>query len=1509
MYLDFIKDIYQIGNSILLNTKDDVVLKGEIIKISSNLIALKLEDGNVIIKNDSEIKGITLLTSDTNTLEGEESNVTSQSKIDIKNSHPVVKEQHEHILKKRNLITLTDKETNEIKESFDFLLLKNITLDDIIKTNATLERKINNELWEARNVYGKQIKVLIDNCILNNDEPKTGTKIFCIGGNNGIVYRSIEEMSFQSIRDKFIKSLVNRNYKYSQSILHALRLISGNEQFKIIEKVIKKIKNCTSTYSDHIYKIKPLLDATTEFKDKVNNKYNTGNQITIGTVDSTWSEINKDSLTKCSYIIKKKIPYDIKQNSLSANAYVTEVRKRTFNVQINNNPSKFICTKTIIERKLFESLSKFQIGDFLPIIIFSHKDKEDQPILALSPMTIGQLIDLLISSIEEGHYTQTKLICYFLLSVEQINSIRKQIFDILNLLKPISIFNLESPILFSSTKGINNDISVKSFEKRIDELVKNKQHNIATKEIIKYLEDNNIGKRYVSSLLLKKAQIYSSIKDYPNAIQSYIQLIEHIENNNGEAENLSHLYTELARLQSFNEDYGLSMLQNLHKAIDLNQNNRYATLLLDKVVQKKRQVLTDPTNNFATNSLEIESEDTIVTISKMIDSDIREFNYTDNRIMANGGVPSPEIARSILIKAKSIRNVDLSERFPNFLEAAKAYSELPIGSYDFNEYIEAAAYYSILKGNALYLRFRKMIQDGEKSLSLLTSIKDSACSYYIESLNLLYNIPPTYLLTILSNYLKLNIAILQIQNNVVPNFKGNFKQVFYDAIKSNVTSYNEIAWEVVIAIGSTSAKAWNQLCTIKGGTSDLYGIFGGENKREEIYKLINSICGEDLNSKLSPGEFLKKSFSHRKKEVNACNLLIKKLINLDINFRLIETINEKWIKIQKYLKLFNATDISVKENIDKIHSIMLPYPNRNAIERTNLLVQCQNIIEKQITYIKNNPTFYGRTFFLPFLSNWNNAIKRGLDQRRNETLPSLLVVADPPYIVYKNGIGYINFLVINKGESTADGFIFRPQIQGINSEEYKKAERVFSVELSSSQQHEVIMNLPSTFNYGKALSVSVEIQAIYQGNNTPTSKYDFTIEEEPSSNLTFEDIPWNDGRIPEKHMFKGREKDLDTLARHYCSIEKDKPYILYGLTRTGKSSILKYLGNYLRENQGLKNRQIVTFQWDLSEAAMYKNAQDLWQYFVGDQIYEELEKYIPNNLNKFKISSKPRAKDLSKILLFMKENHLYPIFLVDEFSFIKILLDEGVINPAFLHTLRQFSLEGLASFIFAGTYDIKDLLKDQKYGITGQLVNAIEKQIGAIDEISARELIRSLGKRLEFTEAAISHIFELSGKIPYFIQMICKNCGYYAVENKRSIIGYPELEIVIKQMTGEIIFNPESKIKVLPENVFQNNMFNPADPKEVNVLITSICTLNNKNKERARGIGMVELQQLWGKHNVQAFIPKLASSIELLVEKKVIKVYEDEGLPVYKITVDLFRRWWQIHHLDLELEINTILNS
>ncbi len=1053
----------------------------------------------------------------------------------------------------------------------------------------------------------------------------------------------------------------------------------------------------------------------------------------------------------------------------------------------------------------------------------------------------------------------------------------------------------------------STSLNTAQIENKINGLLQSGKAIEALALINDYLKQDNCVGKFKSSLLLKRAQTYSALSEYEDAKVAYMELIEYNESIKSSANNLSHLYTELARLQNLTDESKEIVLETLGKALKYNSNNTYASTLFEQISSGNYQTISNTTGD---NQLMLESEEISTTISKMIDIDIKEHKFCHEKIIKNGGISTPSIARSIYQEAKKTKDVDMSERYPVYLEAAKAYSVLPIGSYDIQEYLESVAYYAILKGNSLFIRFRKHLAEDSPNIIMLTHIKDSACSYYIESLNLLSNIEGEHLLTILANYLKMNIALVNVINGEKPNISGQFDKVFFNCVKSSDANINLIAWATIVAVGTASPKTWNKLTNIKGGTAGLYGVMTSPEKRQSIYSILNRINDDPINTDLLPGDFLKKSFANRVKRNKQFRDVLANVLKADFNIHMLTALDTLWKSIPDYMDLLSETDQESKKIGDKVLRNLLPYTSRQSqIERTNLLYQAQDDLEKQITFINDNTTYYGRTFFFPLFTTWRTIIQQNLKEKISKTLPVLQVIPDPNYIL-KDGVDLlVNLIIKNIGESTAEGYQLNVSLTSLNNNSVIKGKSKEDKEIPVGSYFDKKMSLPKEFNNCTSLDLVAEISAEYQGELTTAQQYRYTLELEPETSLTEEEIMWKDGPKMSGVLFKGRQDIMDKLSRHYLSVERDKPYILYGLTRTGKSSILLNLKKDLTGKFFIKEGEkydVISFEWDLSEASGYGNAKDMWQYLLRDTLYDELGGYlkVPYR-NELDISEYPRAKDLKKILQYLKECKKHPMFFVDEFSHIKILLDNHIINTSFLHTLRQYSLEGLASFIFAGTYDIKELIKDPKYAITGQLVHTIEEQINEIDPISAEELVNVMKEKLTFTEEAIKHIHLLSGDVPYFIQIICKFCGFYAVEKKRRNIGKPELEHVIKILTGEFDGEKDSLVKVLPKTIFQNNLYSPQDKKEVNVLISSLCYLN-ENLEVPRSVSTQELQELWSKNGIEAYRPKLAEAITLLLERKVLVQSEDEFIPVYRLSVDLFRRWWKVHYPDIKLEITTI---
>lgn len=1229
----------------------------------------------------------------------------------------------------------------------------------------------------------------------------------------------------------------------------------------------------------------------------------TPHNITMGEYNPEWDNIDRNELELCIKIAKQFTSKEEKKKIIEANAKVSEVRKKMFNIIASFSEKPLhVPNRTIIECKLFEEISSHQLGDILQIVTLQNKDDAKKVILSISSDSIAYYLDLLESAIREEHFQQVKLICYFLLDHIESPNARKALMRMLAALRPVNAFTSESPRRENSesTDGIHSDPSdLRVTERTLTTMIAKGDFEGVIEYVDKLLLVQEIPQKYRSSLMLRKAQAYSSLQNAEKAEEAYVELIEYLQHHNGAPKNLSHLYTELARLQSAHsiED----AISSVGEALRYNSGNKFAANLLAQL-QSVAEREDDGT-------LIVDEEHTVGldSISKMINIDISEYEFSSPRVLNNNGVVTPDIADELYELAQ------LEDKYPAYIEAAKAYHELNIGSYDTNNYISSVSNYARLKGDYLFNKFKLLStekRNNRDSLLIdLCRLKDSACSYYIESLNLYTDISADTLLGILGNYLIMEVAYHVIFTNglgLSKLFNSTFAEVFAECIGSKDRELERIAYSTVVSIGSASIFIWNKLNNTPGGTGKLYRAFEKPERANHIFQLINENEHSNIGLSQKPGEFLKESFKHRQETNLSIQKWAKSVISFGLNLHQMEQVEALWNKIADYEYLFLPTDIETKVKIDNILGILLPYLSRTPDERTTLILQAQKLITTQLKFINENTTYYGRTIFYPLLQKWSEDIENIFEEKIAKAQPSLKVELDPPYYVEDDGKKSLNIIITNIGSSTAEGFELDMSFDNtlVEPVHYKSSQEIPTNGRTMAKIEVVARG--GTKLVG-SIDVVVNASAIFQGKVLEAQIYNFTVEKEPESTLELEDIKWQDSRVAEGILFKGRQSILQDLVYHYKSMNRDKSYIMYGLTRTGKSSILKHLsdeidGVHIR----LEGKEFVvcTFSWELNEAAEYKKASDFWEYVLRTQIFDNTDKY-GIDFNDSDFPTQPRAKDFKILLTMLHQKGYYPLILVDEFSYIKTLMDDGIINAAFLAAIRQHSLNGLASFIFAGTYDVKDLIRDPKYGITGQLVNSIEMQINEIPEQDAEDLINVMGDKLIFSTEAIAHIHKLSGNVPYFIQMICKYCGYYAVEHKRRTIGYPDLENVIRLLTGESKEYSQN-VKCLPENVFQNNQYSASDPQEVKALISSITYLGKTKSAYARPVGVAELQKLWGEKKVGAFRPKLAAALSLLLEKKILVQSEDDGLPVYVFSVDLFRRWWTAHHSDIDLELTTL---
>ena len=268
----------------------------------------------------------------------------------------------------------------------------------------------------------------------------------------------------------------------------------------------------------------------------------------------------------------------------------------------------------------------------------------------------------------------------------------------------------------STSSSSNHELS--DYIDIVDGLIRRTRVDEAIEYINNMLLDKSIPNRIKSALLLKKAQVLSAQNRQKDSAKAYEELIELNHKMGAAANNISHLYTELARLQMLSVDTIDKASASIAMALRYNKNNDAARNLLSKIESSKN-------SNFDANlaaDFVIDVTESSLVPSVMIVTDIKEHRY-DNPKIINTRQITASLADSLLTEAKKAREVSKSQSYLIFLEAAKVYSELPVGSYDYQNYLYAMAYYAMLKADSLYAKYKNYSHTANVDVKELEMLK------------------------------------------------------------------------------------------------------------------------------------------------------------------------------------------------------------------------------------------------------------------------------------------------------------------------------------------------------------------------------------------------------------------------------------------------------------------------------------------------------------------------------------------------------------------------------------------------------------------------------------------------------------------------------------------------------------------------------------------------------------------------------------------------------------------
>ena len=1014
-----------------------------------------------------------------------------------------------------------------------------------------------------------------------------------------------------------------------------------------------------------------------------------------------------------------------------------------------------------------------------------------------------------------------------------------------------------------------------------------------------------------AALLLKKAQLYSSIKEYENAISSYRELISLNKKINAPNKNLSHLYTELARLL-FHFGDKEQAVEARNVALMLNPLNSIAKKMngldngIDDSAEKKSETIYQKPNEDL-NSFQIVK----FTDKSLVDDDIDGHTFIDSEIVSLNGKVSYEIANRLLESANT------SEDFILHIEAAKALKSLPVGSYDIQDLVDSITNYLICKCRSLFNTYKKVVFESDSvdniSIEQLNRIKDCAICYSIEAIEAVEEEDNESATKILTDCLLLELSSLLINNHknrneILEVLDLTLEKLILRTISPEWCAYVPALFEKLVSISVQAVKIWDSIILESPYYSRLLSYVSESIPiKEDIIALTPKGSKRDINS----DDYINIFRHYLSGKLSMSYSYLQKMKSIDLDLSSLRPMQKKckMISSKTYIWCFNDTDQKSIVKINHLISILLLYKKKNREDRKIILSNAILEIDEILKWNDGaTATKLGRFYFSPLLRLWKQSLsKLEVHGEYKDSCLLKLELDSPYYSVSERNDKSLKVILYNNSSLISEGYKLAIWIGKNRKDGVIKSDDRYILPNS-----DVSINVPIPQEKWGTLNVydlNFAISSRYQGKWSNTEFVSATITSKRDISFKKGEQKWHDSGNPPVEMFKGRDGIVNELKEQYCSQNRRYSYVLYGLSRTGKSTILHYLKRAIEgvEIEGTNSTKVVLPLFvDLGDIYGNVNSSEkFWKLFIKN-IYNDTTGFVDKYKPGIKIE---KPEDFSQYIMNMDKLNIHPLFMLDEFSFMQDIINKGYINSAFLQYMRTISADkDLASFLFAGTYDIKKLIHDSKYNISGAFTYLREpdKPLFEISSDAAEELINMMQGQLDFSPAATREIHRLTGDVPFWIQKICLNCAFYGVDNNKPDIGIQDLEAVVCKMTEELSKTSKKtdSIPTLTDGNFSQTQILDTDSEEMKIVLTSISFLM-KELDAKEGVTYEQIKALWAEYNTDISNYNIKEALDALCERKTLTFEDIDNMRYYRFSLDLFRRWWLHKHFVFELQLSS----
>lgn len=352
-------------------------------------------------------------------------------------------------------------------------------------------------------------------------------------------------------------------------------------------------------------------------------------------------------------------------------------------------------------------------------------------------------------------------------------------------------------------------------------------------------------------------------------------------------------------------------------------------------------------------------------------------------------------------------------------------------------------------------------------------------------------------------------------------------------------------------------------------------------------------------------------------------------------------------------------------------------------------------------------------------------------------------------------------------------------------------------------------------------------------------------------------------------LFFGREELFDFIAEHAGTQAQRNVFMLVGQRRTGKTSLLLRLEDYLPphllpvyidcQSLGVSPGMpalLQEFAWHIADALSVRGI---------DLVVPEIEIWRADPTRIFQREFLPAARRLLP-----PDTTLLLIF--DEFEAFESMVADGILPRTFFPYMRHLMQHSTGlGFVFVGTRRLEEMSADY-WSVLFNI--ALYRKIDFLSRDAAERLIcEPVAPYLVYDDLALDKILRVTAGHPYFLQLVCYTLVKQANQQKTGYVTISDVNVALGDMLrlGEVHF----------AYLWQRS--NPAE----RAVLAAAAHLMDRNEP----LHPEEIIDYLQTYSIELDPAETTHALNTLVEQDVMQEVTFEGKSMYELRIGLVGLW------------------